>query len=98
MRWSELLLDSGRCVAKYIVEEGPNPAGGSPACCNHAGWQDGFRAVNDPDPTGFGGGTVFNGYIHAGELLMRIELLKLGGVAKVHACVCVARVCVRRKL
>ena len=66
VRWSELLPDSGRCIAKYIVEEGPNPAGGSPDCCNNEGSQDGFRPLNDPDPTGFGGGTIFNGYIHAG--------------------------------
>lgn len=66
VRWSELLPDSGRCIAKYIVEQGPNPAGGSPICCNNEGWQDGFRPVNDPDPKGFGGGTIFNGYIHAG--------------------------------
>lgn len=65
VRWSELLPDSGRCVAKYIVQQGPSPTGRSPTCCNNAGWQDGFRPVNDPDPMGFGGGTIFNSFIHA---------------------------------
>ena len=78
VRWSEMLPDSGRCIAKYIVQQGPNPAGGSPPCCDNAGWQDGFRPVNDPDPTGFSGGTIFNGYIHAdtSERTTRHELFE----------------------
>ena len=67
VRWSELLPDSGRCVAKYIVQQGPDPQGHSPACCNASDWADGFKPVNDPDPMGFGGGTIFNGYIHADD-------------------------------
>jgi hypothetical protein len=67
VRWSELLPDSGRCVAKYIVQQGPEPQGHSPACCNASDWADGFKPVNDPDPMGFGGGTIFNGYIHADD-------------------------------
>ena len=61
--WRETLLDAGRCIAKYIVQAGPGP--GAPSCCDNKQWAEGFAPVNDPDPTGYGGGTIFTSYIHA---------------------------------
>ena len=74
--WKEIEEDAGRCIAKYIVEIGPDPAArstgtegggggtaeGAAACCA-AGTS--FRPLNDWDPMGYKGGTIFTSWIHA---------------------------------